>query len=155
VFGLNSLETLFVVTALLFQLILIVHFALRRWRFETAIRYGPVVYALSIIAAIVSIILLLGGVTWSLWLSGFLYLIWAIFGYSVEYVYKIEWRSPVRWAVFGPYIFLYLSTVMFYWFPLALVSKPLWYVYALLFIVSTILNLTSHRRLPDRGQSAT
>jgi hypothetical protein len=90
VFGLNSLETLFVVTALLFQLILIVHFALRRWRFETAIRYGPVVYALSIIAAIVSIILLLGGVTWSLWLSGFLYLIWTIFGYSVKYVYKIE-----------------------------------------------------------------
>jgi hypothetical protein len=69
----------------------------------------------------------------------------------VEYVGEIEWRNPIRWPVFGPYVFLYLATVMFYWWPLALVSKPLWYVYAVLFSASTILNVTSHRGSEDRG----
>ena len=54
----TCLEILFVVTAFLFQIILITHFALRKWRFEMAIRYGWVVYLLSIPAATVSIVLL-------------------------------------------------------------------------------------------------
>lgn len=96
-------------------------------------------------AAAVSMILLHGGQALSFWLSGFLYFIWACFGFSVEYIKKIDWRSPIRWPIFGPYILLYLATIMFYWFPLALLGKPLWYAYALLFILSTILNVTSHK----------
>ena len=64
--GLDSLETLFVVTAFLFQLVLIVHFTLRKWRFATAIRYRLIVYALSLVAFAVSLRLLLGGKPWSL-----------------------------------------------------------------------------------------
>jgi hypothetical protein len=141
----KGMETLFVATAILFQVVLVVHFALRRWRFALAMRYGPIVYALSVPAAAVSVVLLLGGASWSLWLGGFLYLAWAAFGYAVEYVKGIEWREPILWRVFGPYISLYLATVMFYWWPLALVSRPLWYVGAALFVVSTVLNLASHR----------
>jgi hypothetical protein len=149
--GMGNLETLFVVTAFLFQVLLIVHFALRKWRFDLAIRYGPIVYAASVPAAAVSVLQLLGGEIWSLWLGGFVYLVWGVYGYMVEYVGEIEWRNPIRWPVFGPYVFLYLATVMFYWWPLALVSKPLWYVYAVLFSASTILNVTSHRGSEDRG----
>jgi hypothetical protein len=143
-FGLNILDTLFVVGAFLVQIVLIVHFALRRLRFDFAIRYGWSVYALGLPLAGVSVLLLLGGRSWSLWLGGFLYLAWALFGYVVEYVRKIEWRAPIRGAIFGPYILLYLATIMFYWFPLALIAKPLWYAYAVLFVASTILNVTSH-----------
>jgi hypothetical protein len=150
--GLDNLDTLFVLCAFLFQFILIVHFALRKWRFNTAIRYGPVVYALSIPALVVSILLLKRGKAWSLWLAGFLYLIWAIYGYTVEYIRKIEWRNPIRWPIFGPYVVLYLATVLFYWFPLALIRKPLWYVYAVLFIASTILNVISHKGSENLGQ---
>jgi len=145
-FGLTALQTLFVLAAFLFQIILMVHFLLRRWRFDIAIRYGWILYGLGIAAAAVSLGLLIGGMNWSFWLSGLLYLIWGIYGYSVEYVKKIEWRDPIYWPVFGPYLTLYLATTMFYWFPLALVSKPLWYAYALLFIVNTILNVTSHKK---------
>jgi hypothetical protein len=145
-FDLDTLETLFVVTAFLFQVILIIHFALRKWQFDLAIRYGRIVYALCIPAVAVSIIILSGGRSWSFWLGGFIYLVWAIYGYIVEYVNKIEWRSPIRWSFFGPYVTLYLATVMFYWWPLALIYKPLWYVYALLLIASTGLNVTSHQR---------
>lgn len=148
-------EILFVVYAFLFQFILIIHFALRKWRFTIAMRYGPIVYALSIPAVVISITLILGGSTWSLWMGGFTYLIWAIFGYTVEYVRKIEWRNPIRWSIGGPYVSLYLATVMFYWWPLALISKPLWYMYAVLFVASTILNMTSHKVFKVSSNQAT
>jgi len=143
--GLDIYESLFVGTAFLFQIVLIIHFALRKWRFQTAMRYGPIVYALSLPALVISLLLMLSGKTWSLWLGGFLYFIWAVFGYMIEYQLEIEWRSPIRWPIFGPYIFLYLATIMFYWFPLVHIQKPLFYVYAFLYVVSTILNLSSHR----------
>ena len=145
-FSSDSLEILFVVSAFLFQLILIAHFALRKWHFDLAIRFGRLVYALSIPAVGLSIVILFGGMSWSFWLSGFIYLAWAIFGYTVEYVLGIQWHSPVRWSILGPYVFLYLATVMFYWWPLALIYKPLWYGYAVLFVISTYLNVTSHHR---------
>ena len=144
----DHLYNLFVLTAFLFQTVLVIHFALRKWHFNIAIRYGPIVYALSVPALGVSILLLLGGKTWPLWLGGLLYFVWAAYGYTVEYIRKIEWRNPIRWPILILYGTLYLSTVMFYWFPLALINKPLWYVYALLFVTSTILNVTSHAR-PD------
>jgi hypothetical protein len=140
------METMYAITALLFQAVLAVHFAVRKWRFDSAIRYGPVVYALSVPAAAVSLLLLLGGVTWSLWLGGFLFLVWATFGYTVEYIRGIEWRKSRRWPILGPYVLLYLATAMFYWWPLALVSRPLWYVGAALFLVGAVLNVTSHKR---------
>ena len=49
--GLDSLEILFVVSAFLFQIVLIIHFALRKWHFDLAMRYGWIVYALSVPAA--------------------------------------------------------------------------------------------------------
>lgn len=145
--GVDNLDLLFVLTAFLFQTILIIHFALRKWRFDIAMRYGLNVYALGILAAVVSVFILFRGKSWSLGLGGCLYLVWAIFGYWIDYVKKIEWRSPIRWSIFGPYSLLYLATIMFYWFPLALIWKPLWYIYAVLFVISTILNVTSHQNL--------
>ena len=141
----NQLETVFVVTAFLIQIVLIFHFALRKWRFDAAMRYGPIVYALSLPAALVSCYLLLGRMQWSFWIGGFLYLAWAAFGYTVEYRMKMQWRSPIYWSVFVPYIGLYLAMIMFYWWPLAPIFKPLWYGYTLLFIISTLLNITSHK----------
>jgi hypothetical protein len=144
-FDLDALDALFVCWAFLFQIILIIYFALRKWRFYISMQYGPIVYALSIPAVAISIILLFGGKTWSLWLGGFIYFAWAVYGYFVDYVRKIQWRDPIRWQVFGPYVLLYLATVMFYWWPLAHIRRPLWYVYATLFIISTMLNVTSHK----------
>ena len=151
--GLDSLAFLFVVSAFLFQIVLNIHFALRKWHFDLAVRYGWIVYALSVPAATVSLLILLGGKPWSLWLGGFIYLIWATLGYTVEYVKDVQWRNPIRWSIFTPYVFLYLATVMFYWWPLALISRPLWYMYAVLFVISTILNITSHNGAREPSQT--
>mgnify|MGYP000955486888 FL=1 len=142
----ETLDIVFIVCALAYQMVLNIHFAMRKWQFATAMRYGWIVYALSLPAAVASLFMLLGGKPWWMWLAGFLYLIWAGFGYVVEYVRKIEWRDPPRWPVLAPYLALYFATTMFYWFPLARVSKPLWYVAGALFVLSTPLNLLSHQR---------
>lgn len=141
----DALTMLFVVFAFVVQLALITHFALRRWAFATAMRFGPLVYALCIPAMIVSILLLAGGKLWYLWLAGFIFAAWAIYGYIVEYVFHIAWRAPIRWNILIPYLALYLASMMFYWWPLATIDRTLWYVYAVLFAISTFLNAISHR----------
>jgi hypothetical protein len=144
--GNDLLFGLFVVEAFLFQVILIVHFAMRKWRFDQAIKFGPTVYALGIPSAILSLVFLAGGIPLSFWLGGFIYLCWGIYAYWVEYMKKIEWRSPIHWKIFIPYITLYLATVMFFWWPLALNDKTLWNLYAVLFIITTYLNISSHKK---------
>lgn len=141
----DKFDILYVIAAFLFQTILIIHFALRKQHLTTAIRYGRFVYTLSIPAAALSLYLYLMTKPWSLWIAGLIYFTWAIFGYMVEYLIQIQWRNPPYWPIFLPYILLYLATVMFYWWPLANLWKPLWYVYALLFVISTWLNVTSHK----------
>ncbi len=141
----DGLERLYAITALSFLTLLCVHFLVRGLRMDLVERYGWIVYALSVPAAAVSVTLLRGGKPWWLWLGGFLYLVWAAFGFAVEYVLRItDWRSSVRSPVFIPYVALYLATCMFYWWPFAQVCKPLWYVAAALFVLGTILNVRSH-----------
>ena len=145
----DLLEGLFVGAAFLFQAVLIVHFAVRRRWFRTAVRYGWIVYALALPFAALSALQVAAGKTWWLWLGGFLYAAWAAFGYLVEYVLRLEWRSPIRWTIFVPYVLLYLATSMLYWWPLAQLSRPLWFMMTGLFVVSTWLNVRSHRRDPE------
>ena len=141
----DDLDILFIVWAFLFQVVLILHFALRKRFFESyTVRMGWIVYALCIPAVVISLLLLRGGKPWSFWLGGFLFLLYAVFGYWVEYVMKIQFRNPLRLSIVFPYAFLYLGTVMFYWWPLGLLSRPLWFAFAILFVVGTVLNITSH-----------
>lgn len=144
---LDSLDTLFLAWGFFFQIVLIVHFILRKWAFDAYLmKYGWIVYALAVPAVVISAAILSGGKAWSFWLGGLIYFAWAAYGYVVEYVMHVQWRSPIAWRYLGPYVLLYLATVMFYWWPVALISRPLWYVYAVLFVVSTLLNVFSHRQ---------
>jgi len=142
--GLDRFDNLFVVTAFFIQIVLLIFFALRKWMFETAMQVGWIVYALAVPALIISVLLLMNGKSWYFWLGGFLYTAWAVLGYIVDVARPVAWRSPAYWPVFIPYVFLYLSTMMFYWFPVGNVYRPLWFVYAVLFVISTILNISSH-----------
>ena len=144
-FGLDKLDTLFVIWSFFLQIVLIVHFAIRKPFFESyTIKFGWIVYALCFPAAVISFILLLGGKSWSFWLGGFLFLVYASYGYWIDYIKGIEWRNPLRKDIMFPYVTLYLGTIMFYWWPLALLYRPLWFVFGALFVIGTILNITSH-----------
>jgi hypothetical protein len=144
-FGLDRLDTLFVIWSFTLQIILIVHFLIRKPLFESYTKkYGWIVYALCFPAVIISVVLLVGGKSWSFWLGGFLFLIFSGYGFWIDYHKGINWRSPLRKDIMFPYVTLYLSTIMFYWWPLALIHRPLWFVFGGLFIIGTILNITSH-----------
>ncbi|MEZ0396879.1 MAG: hypothetical protein ABWK53_10695 [Anaerolineales bacterium] len=143
--NIDNLDKLYVMWAFLFQIALIIHFAVRKPFLESyTLKYGWVVYALCVPAAIISILLLRGGKSWPFWVGGFLFVVFAAFGYWVDYVAQIPFRNPARLSVLLPYVFLYLATVMFYWWPIALLSRILWIVYAALFVIATVLNITSH-----------
>ena len=134
----------YVIWAFTFQFVLVVFFALRKLHFELAVKYGWIVYALSLAGLLVSIQQINRGERWSFWIGGFFYLAWGILGFSVEYILNLTWRAPIAWEIFIPYIGLYLATVMFYWWPLGEIHQSYWYGAAFLFIISTILNITSH-----------
>jgi hypothetical protein len=144
-FALDRLDILFVIWAFLLQLILIIHFAVRKRFFESyTLKYGWLVYAMCFPALAISIILMLGGKPWTLWLGGFLFLIFAIYGYWIDYIKGIQWRNPLRKDIMFPYVTLYLVTIMFYWWPLYPLSLTLWGIYLVLYVIATILNLRSH-----------
>ncbi len=143
--NLDNLDKLFVFWAFFFQIVLIVHFAIRRRFFESyTVKYGWIVYALCIPAVLISIFLISGGKSLNYWLGGFLFLVYSAYGYWIDYIKKIQWRNPLRLSIMIPYVFLYLSTIMFYWWPLWPISRPLWFAYAILYVIATILNLGSH-----------
>ena len=43
------------------------------------------------------------------------------------------------------YVLLYLAKIMSYWSPLAIIDKLSWVAQAALFVISTTLNVTSHK----------
>lgn len=145
--GLSRSDALFAGTALLIQLVLVGFFALRTWFFDTAMEFGWVVYVLAVPAVLVSLVLIRSGRSWHLWVAGFLFAAWAAFGYYVDIASPVEWRVPILWPVLVPYVVLYLGAQMFYWFPLGRLGPPgrrLWFAFAVLFVISTSLNIASH-----------
>jgi len=143
--GLDFLDTLFIAWAFFYILVLITHFALRKRLFQSyTLKYGWIVYALGITAAVISLLLLLNGKSWYFWLGGFLCLLYSAFGYWVDYVRKIEWRKPVVTGILIPYVTLYLATLMFYWWPLYRLYLPFWIIYTVLYIIAMVLNIRSH-----------
>jgi hypothetical protein len=142
--GLDKFDLLFIIWAFLLQISLIVLFAIRKMNLDLILQYGWIFYLFSIPAVIISIFMLCSGKAWSFWVGGFIFLVWAIFGYVIEYQLGIKWRNPAVLPILIPYVLLYLGTIMFYWFPLGILSRPLWYIYAVLFAFGTYLNITSH-----------
>ena len=134
----------FVIWAFVFQFVLIAHFIIRKVHFDFAVRYGWIVYVIGLIGILVSLQQIHSGKTWIFWIGGFLLSIWAVLGLSAEYLFHVAWRAPIVWGIFLPYVGLYLTSIMFYWWPLAEIGKKYWYGYGVLFVISTYLNATSH-----------
>jgi hypothetical protein len=69
---------------------------------------------------------------------------WAMLGAFVDLGRRIEWRSPIKWTVFIPYVALYFWAQMFLWWPLWDIARAAWLVFLVLFAISTALNLQGH-----------
>jgi hypothetical protein len=142
--GLDKHDSLFVIWAFLLQICLVLLFLIRKTNLELILRHGWVFYLLCIPAVIVSFLMIHGGKPLTFSVAGFIFVGWAVLGITIEYIFKIPWRNPIVWPVFVPYVLLYLGTILFYWFPVGMLSRPLWYVYGAIFAVGTWLNISSH-----------
>lgn len=63
---------------------------------------------------------------------------------SLQILGVVVLRVPIVLGVFGPYLFLYLATIVFYWRPSARVGRPIWIAATVIFVVATIFNATTH-----------
>lgn len=149
----DNLHSVYVAFSIVFHLMLCIHFAVRKWHFQTTIRWGWLVYALSLPALGLSVWLKNQGVEWFFWIAGILYFIWSLFGFGVEYIFRIEWRNSWDWPILIPYVGMYLAVCMFTWWPVARVSKTAWFAITVLFIIGTILNISSHH--PNKQDTIT
>lgn len=136
--------TAFAVFALASQAILLLYFAGRRWRLAAAEKYGWVAYAFGGLGAALGIWLLFVGASWRLFAGPLLFATWATYGAWVDLLRRVEWRWPIHWNVFGPYLTLYLAAQMFLWWPLWNVWRMGWVVYLVLFVANTALNMSTH-----------
>ena len=145
---------LFAAFALTSQLVLLVYFVLRRLRPRVADRHGWVAYAFGLLGLAVGLRLLAGGAPWQLYTGPVVFAVWAAFGGWADTIARIEWREPIRWTVFAPYVSLYLAAQMFLWWPLWDRWFAGWCAYLALFAVNTALNAAGHFGPSARRRSA-
>ena len=126
------------------QALLVVYFAARRWSPRIAERFGWLAYAFAGLGILLGGWLLLGGQSWRLYVGPILLALWAILGTVVDLWRGVEWRTPIRWSVFIPYVALYFWAQMFLWWPLWDVNRTLWACFLVLFAANTVLNLGGH-----------
>ena len=139
-----SLETLFAAFALAFQTALVLHFAALRYRPRWQQRWGWLVYALSLPGIALGFLFWTNSQPWYYWLATLLYAAWAALGFTVDILRPVNWRAPPRWPVFVPYVALYMAAQFAFWIPLWFIWIGYWVAYAVLFSISTVLNVRGH-----------
>lgn len=142
----HPLRSLFVAFALLVQVLLLADFAARNWRPVLEKAYGWLVYAMAIPGLALGLALLVMRAPWYLVAAPGVYAVWAAFGYVVDIRRPTPWRSPPRWAIFVPYVTLFLASLFLLWIPLWYISSASWIAYTALYAAHTSLNLCSHFR---------
>lgn len=126
------------------QAVLACFLAARRWRPRVAQRFGWLTYAFVGLGLPLGLWLLVRGESWMLCIGPLLMAAWALFGVVVDHWRPRQWRWPIVWNVFAPYLALYFLGQMFMWWPLWYVLRAAWVVYLVLFVANTTLNLREH-----------
>ena len=108
--------------------ILVCFFAARRWSPLLAQRSVGLPMPLRGLGLPAGAWLLLGGQSWRLYMGPLLMAAWALFGAVVDLWRPREWRWPIVWRVFVPYLALYFWAEMFLWWPLWDINRVAWAV---------------------------
>ena len=126
------------------QGVLVAFFAARRWSPRVAERLGWITYAFAAFGFLLGGWLLATDQSWKFYVGPLLLALWAAFGAFVDLRLRVQWRMPIKWSVFLPYVALYFWAQMFLWWPLWDVNRTLWACFLVLFATNTVLNLGGH-----------
>jgi hypothetical protein len=142
----NILPLVFVAFAFISQALLIFNFVTLKWKPAIQQKYGWIVYAAGLIAFLLGILFWVNKQAWYFWLAFALFTTWALFGYIIDILRPVNWREPIRWQIFIPYVILYIFAQFAFWIPLWFIGLEYWIIYAVLYTISTALNISTHFR---------
>jgi hypothetical protein len=151
----HPLLSLYVAFAFISQALLLFNFAALLWKPDLQKKWGWIVYASGLIALPLGVLLLASHLPWYFGFACVLFAGWAFFGYSVDILRPVQWRKPIRWSIFLPYVFLYICAQFAFWIPLWFLWQGYWILYALLYAISTGLNISTHFRAKKTASQET
>jgi hypothetical protein len=99
--------------------------------------YGIVALAVPAVLAIVAFVSARTG--WRQWIGPAVFLLFVMFMIVVEYIWRIEFRSPMRYEILVPYLVLFFGSILLMGLPMFRINRRLWFVT----VVTTILLLGS------------
>lgn len=151
--GPDTATVAFAAFGIVSQAVLVLFFAARRWRPRIAERHGWIAYAFGGLGLPLAAWLFVGGHSWKLYVGPLLLAVWAALGAAVDLWRKVEWRTPIRWSVFAPYLAVYFFAQMFLWWPLWGLWRIAWACFLVLFVANTALNVRGHFGEPPGSRS--
>ncbi len=89
---------------------------------------GRVIMALAIPALAAMIAFVRAGAGWRHWIGPGILLAFVAFMISVEYVWPVEFRSPMLYSVLVPYLVLFFGAILLMGLPMFRMNRPLWFV---------------------------
>jgi len=100
---------------------------------------GRVIIALAIPAMATLFAFVRAETGWRHWIGPSLFLVFVAFMISVEYVWQVEFRSPMRASILAPYLVLFFGSILLMGLPMFRMNRILW----LVTVVTTMLLLGS------------
>jgi hypothetical protein len=100
---------------------------------------GYVIIALALPAALTIIAFVQVRTGWRQWIGPAAFLAFVVFMIIVEYIWKAEFRSPMRYDILVPYLVLFFGSIFFMGLPMFRIDRRLW----LVTVATTVLLLGS------------
>ena len=100
---------------------------------------GRVIIALAVPAMAALFAFVRSGAGWRHWIGPSVFLAFVAFMISVEYVWPVEFRSPMRYGILVPYLVLFFGAIFLMGIPMFRMNRPLW----LVTVATTVLLLGS------------
>ena len=100
---------------------------------------GRVMIGLAIPATVALVAFARACAGWRHWIGPSVYLAFVALMIVVEYVWRVEFRSPIRYDVLVPYLVLFFGAILLMGLPMFRLSRPLW----LVTVTTTVVLLSS------------
>ena len=100
---------------------------------------GRVMIGLAIPAIAALVAFVREGAGWRHWIGPSVYLAFVAMMVAVEYVWPVEFRSPMRYGILVPYLVLFFGAILLMGLPMFRLNRPLW----LVTVATTVLLLSS------------
>ncbi len=100
---------------------------------------GRVIMMLAIPAIAAMIAFVHAGAGWRHWIGPAVFLAFVGMMIAVEYVWQVEFRSPMRYSIVVPYLVLFFGAILLMGLPMFRMNRLLWFVT----VATTVLLLGS------------